>query len=64
MISKMWLFGTSFFVGIIAFGCSQVWAQDSSRDWFSCIPRRGISIWEHRGLCTDSSGRRCRYHKQ
>lgn len=27
MISKMSLFGTSFFVGIIAFGCSQVWGQ-------------------------------------
>jgi hypothetical protein len=28
MISKMWLLGTSFFVGIIAFGCSEIWAQD------------------------------------
>ena len=34
MISKMWLFGTSFFVGIIAFGCSQVWAQDQGETGF------------------------------
>ena len=34
MISKMWLLGTSFFVGIIAFGCSQVWAQDPGETGF------------------------------
>lgn len=34
MISKMWLFGTSFSVGIIAFGCSQVWAQDQAEIGF------------------------------
>jgi len=34
MISKMWLLGTSFFVGIIACGYSQVWAQDPGETGF------------------------------
>jgi hypothetical protein len=32
--SKMWHRGTLFFVGIIAFGCSQVWAQDPGETGF------------------------------
>ena len=34
MISKMWLLGTSFFVGIITCGYSQVWAQDPGETGF------------------------------
>ena len=34
MISKMWLIGTSFFVGVIAFNCSRIWAQDSAEPGF------------------------------
>ena len=34
MIAKMWLLGTSLFVGIIVFGCSQVWAQDRGETGF------------------------------
>jgi hypothetical protein len=32
--SKMWLLATSFFVGIIAFGYSRIWAQDSRETGF------------------------------
>ena len=34
MISNMWLLRTSFFVGIIACGYSQVWAQDPGETGF------------------------------
>src|SRR5215813_13257430 len=34
MILKMWLFGTSFLVGVIAFDCSPIWAQDSPETGF------------------------------
>jgi hypothetical protein len=34
MILKMWLFGTSFLVGVIAFDYSPIWAQDSPETGF------------------------------
>lgn len=37
MTSKMWQRGTLFFVGIIAFGCSQVWAQDPGETGFASV---------------------------
>jgi hypothetical protein len=50
MISKMWLLGASFFVGIIAFGCSQVWAQDPGETGFHASVNGGFRYGNIQGF--------------
>ena len=63
MTSKMWLFGTSFFVGIIAFD-SQVWAQDPAETGFHASLDGEFRYGNIEGFVQIPRGGGVRYHKQ